>query len=147
MKTIVATAITSEELTQVWLEIIENYSSILWADINDERLQITVIYETQEEITRREHEVEAEFLKKSGVKEIKKRKQPTVRELNAKAEKLCLFNLAIERVEGVYQIINNYAKNELIYSCKTATGISRQLTKFYWDKQISSLQDNGLIAR
>ena len=154
MKTIVATAKTEQEVNEIWLAILAEQPHIEFANING--LQVTVVYTPVAEIEAQFAEIEAEreqadkeFWEKqtqSETNSTKKRKQITVKDLNAKVEKLCLFHLYVDKNEGIYQIRNNYGKNEVLHTCKTAIGVSRKLTRIYWDKQIARLIADGVIA-
>ena len=154
MKTIVATATTEQEANDIWLAIIAEQPHIEFADINC--LQVTVVYTPVAEIEAQFAEIEAqreqadkkfwERQTQSEANSTKKRKQIIVKDLNAKVEKLCLFHLCVDKNEGIYQIRNNYGKNEVLHTCKTAIGVSRKLTRIYWDKQIARLIADGVIA-
>ena len=161
MRTIVATAKTEQEVNEVWLAICEKYPHIEYVEING--LQVTVVYTPVAEIEAQFAEIEAQFAEieaereqadkefwerqtQSEANSTKKRKQITVKDLNAKVEKLCLFHLCVDKNEGIYQIRNNYGKNEVLHTCKTAIGVSRKLTRIYWDKQIARLIADGVIA-
>ena len=154
MRTIVATAKTEQEVNKVWLAICEKYPHIEYVEING--LQVTVVYTPVAEIEAQFAEIEAqreqadkEFWERqtqSEANSTKKRKQITVKDLNAKVEKLCLFYLCVDKNESIYQIRNNYGKNEVLHTCKTAIGVSRKLTRIYWDKQIARLIADGVIA-
>ena len=154
MKTIVATAKTEQEVNEVWLAICEKYLHIEYVEING--LQVTVVYTPVAEIEAQFAEIEAqqeqadkEFWERqtqSEANSTKKRKQITVKDLNAKVEKLCLFHLCVDKNEGIYQIRTNDGKNEVLHTCKTAISVSRKLTRIYWDKQIARLISDGVIA-
>lgn len=94
-------------------------------------LQVTVVYEMVEPI---------EQPKK------KERKQPTRKQLQAKAEKLFLNVEIIRNANGLWQIRNDYGSNEVFTTCKTALGISRKLTAMHCFKQITKLKNEGVIT-
>lgn len=140
MRTIVATATTEQEANDIWLAIIVEQPYVEFADITG--LQVTVIYTPiAEREAQQEELLEPEITTKT-------RKQPTIEELRAKVEKLFLDNLLVARVGKKWQIVVGYGKNcdEVLYTCKTPIGISRQLTKMHWNKQIAQLIADGVIA-
>ena len=148
MKTIVATATTEQEANDIWLAIIAEQPHIEFANITG--LQVTVVYTPVAEVEAQQEQADKEFWQKHAQPEIttKTRKQPTIEELRAKVEKLFLDNLLVARVGKKWQIVVGYGKNcdEVLYTCKTPIGISRQLTKMSWDKQIARLISDGVIA-
>lgn len=133
MRAIVATAQNQESVIDLFYTIIKEVEAkghlVTFSDVRD--LQITVVYEM--------------VATKAETKSAKTRKQPTAKQLNAKAQDLFLYTIEVVRNGSQWEIRNQYGKNEVIYSCKTPTGISRKLTAMYWEKQIKMLKNEGLI--
>lgn len=128
---------------------------IHWADSNaiaDDKIQVTVVYEFQADVQARlEQEWQQECAKaeaqmESEAKAKKQRKQPTRKQLQAKAEKLFLYMVEITRNNDNWEIRNQYGQNEVIYQCKTATGISRKLTAMYWEQMTKNLRSLEPLA-
>jgi cytoskeletal protein RodZ len=137
MRTIVATATTDQEATEIYLSIVANQPYIEFAQITG--LQVTVIYTpVAEREAQQEEQPQPEVT-------TKKRKQPKAKELNAKAEKLCLFDIEVDKNGGVYEIRKIYG-GAVLFMSKSGISVSRRLTKMHWDNQITRLQADGLIA-
>lgn len=132
MRAIVATAQNQESVIDLFYTIIEEVEAkgcfVTFSEVRD--LQVTIVYEVAV---------------KPEVKTIKTRKQPTAKQLNAKAQELFLCAVEVVRNGNRWEIRNQFGANELIYSCKTPTGISRKLTTMHWDKQVKMLKNEGLI--
>ena len=144
MRALVAATQNEQETREIINGMYASGANILWVDVI-EGTKLTIVYETQQKVTNRLEKEWQDAIAAAEEATKKQRKQPTLKTLHAKAEKLCLFNVAIERNGQEWQIINNYGKNEILYSCKTPTGISRKLTAMYWEKAIKSLRNHELI--
>lgn len=132
MRAVVATAQSQDAVIDLFYTIIEEVEAkgcfVTFSEVRG--LQITIVYEVAT---------------KSEAKPVKTRKQPTAKQLNAKAQELFLYTVEVVRNDNRWEIRNQFKKNEVIYSCKTPTGISRKLTAMYWNKQVKMLKNEGLI--
>lgn len=152
----VATVKTSNEADSILNEFYNRTDiHIHWADGNpiaDDKIQVTVVYEFQSDVQARlEQEwqqkcAKAEAQIEAKAKAKKQRKQPTRKQLQAKAEKLFLYMVEIVRNEDKWEIRNQYGQNEVIYQCKTATGISRKLIAMYWEQMTKNLKSLEPLA-
>ena len=155
MKTIVATAKTEQEVTEIWLAILAEQPHIEFANING--LQVIVVYTPVAEVKAEQERVEAqqeqvykEFWQKHAQPEIKlarKYKQPKSIKLYNKAQDLCLNDIELDRNNGIYTIHKRKVYGgELLFSSKSGISISRQLTKMHWERNIARLIADGVIA-
>jgi hypothetical protein len=147
MRTIVATATTDQEATDIYLALYGEHPHVEYANIDG--LQVTFIYIPIAEKEAQQEQANREWIEKHSqpkTESKKQRKQPSVRELNTKVEKLYLFHLEVDKNAGVYDI-RQLCSGKILFTSKSGISVSRQLTKMYWDKTINHLQNNGLIAR
>lgn len=139
MKTIVATATTDQEATDILIAITEEHLYIEYANING--LQVTVVYTPVAEVEAQREQADKEFWERHAqpeAKPVKKRKQPRSIELQNKADKIGLSHLEIDKNEGIYTVSKRKCYgSEVLFTSKSGISVSRQLTKMAWEHAIA----------
>ena len=138
-RTIVTTATTDQEATDIWLALYEEHPYVEYADING--LQVTFVYTPIAEKEAQQEQANREWMQQHAqpeAKPVKKRKQPKPLELQAKADSLGLAHLEIDRNEGIYIVSKRKCYGgEVLFSSKSGISVSRQLTKMAWEHAIA----------